>query len=201
MDKLVIASNNAHKILEIKSILSGLFPCILSMREAGLDVDIPETGITFQENALIKARYVMQATGLPALADDSGLEVDALDGAPGVYSARYAGDHGDDGANNEKLRRSLEGVSNRKAHYACCIALYRPEQAPVTAMGYCHGEILQEYRGCGGFGYDPLFYMPQLGKTMAELTSDEKNAISHRAEALLGLRRLLEQEGRCVSAW
>lgn len=196
MDKLVIASNNAHKIREIKAILSGIFPEIVSMAEAGLNVDIPEDGTTFEENAVIKASYVTRVTGLPALADDSGLEVMALGGAPGVYSARYAGVHGDDHANNEKLRADmahLEG-DDRAGRYACCIALTRPGMEPLTAMGYCEGEILHDYRGTGGFGYDPLFYMPYMNKSMAELTPDEKNAISHRARALEAIRARLEQE-------
>ena len=196
MDKLVIASNNAHKIREIKAILAGLFPEILSMAEAGLEVDIPETGETFMDNALLKASYVTEATGLPALADDSGLEVLALLGAPGVYSARYAGVHGDDHANNEKLLRELAaaGVPDRRGRYACCIALTRPGRPPLTAMGFCEGEILREYRGSGGFGYDPLFYLPSLGKSMAELTPEEKNAISHRAQALRSLYEKLVAE-------
>jgi len=194
--KLIIASNNAHKIKEIKAILGERFDEILSMREAGLDMDIEENGMTFCENALIKARAVAEATGCAALADDSGLAVDALEGAPGVYSARYAGEHGDDEANNDKVLAEMENVpeGERGAAYHCVIALVRPGKQELTADGACHGYLLRYRQGTGGFGYDPLFYIPEFNRTMAQLTPEEKNSMSHRYRALEALVKLLDQE-------
>ena len=157
MEKIIAASNNKNKLREFEAILGGRYR-IVSMREAGIDAEIDETGTTFEENALIKASYVMQATGCAAIADDSGLEVDALGGAPGVYSARYCGRHGDDEANNDLLLANLAGVpAPRTARYVAAIALVRPGMEPVVRRGTCEGEILKERRGNGGFGYDPLF--------------------------------------------
>ena len=158
--------------------------------------DPEETGTTFAENALIKARYYMEKTGLPALADDSGLAVDALDGAPGVYSARYAGTHGDDAANNAKLVAEMTAVApqDRGAEYVCELALVYPDGTKRTARGICRGEIVLEPRGTGGFGYDPYFYLPEREKTMAELTLEEKNRISHRGEALRILSERLREQ-------
>ena len=136
------------------------------------------------ENALLKANYYSGKTGLPCLADDSGLTVDALDGAPGVYSARYAGIHGDDAANNEKLIRELQGKTNRTAHYVCALALVQLDGSHVTAEASCDGEIQDTPVGTNGFGYDPYFFVPQFGKTMAELDMDTKESISHRGKAL-----------------
>ncbi len=182
-EKLIVASGNENKIREIKNLLGHLYD-ICSMKEAGLSEDIQETGSTFEENALIKAQYVMDHTGYAAIADDSGLEVDALGGAPGVYSARYSGQHGNDMANNRLLLKNLENVScPRKARYVAAIALTRPGKAPIVRRGICEGEILTYYKGTGGFGYDPLF-LCELGKTFAELTMDEKNRISHRKRGI-----------------
>lgn len=192
--KLIIASNNKNKILEIKEILSKDFDEILSMSEAGIDDDIEETGETFIENALIKAKYVSSALNCAALADDSGLEVGALKGAPGVCSARYCGYHGDDEANNKKLLEEMADKKDRSARYACAIALVRPDKEELVATGYCSGEILTKLRGNGGFGYDPLFYMEAFDKTMAEIDIDIKNNFSHRYNALIGIKKLLEKE-------
>ena len=191
---LIIASNNEHKIAEIKEILSDDFDEIISMAEAGVFDDIEETGATFEENALIKAKFVSEKVGCAVLADDSGLEVDALNGAPGVYSARYCGHHGDDEANNDKLLIEMEGVTDRRAQFTCAVALVRPDEEDIIAQAHCPGEILHERRGTGGFGYDPLFYMDYLGKTMAELDAETKNKISHRYRALCALKEMLESE-------
>jgi XTP/dITP diphosphohydrolase len=194
--KLIIASNNEHKIREIKAILQDRFREILSMEEAGLLMDIEETGVTFRENALIKARAVAEASGCAALADDSGLMVDALNGAPGVYSARYCGVHGNDEANNDKLLERMAGVPawRRGAGYWCAMALVRPGMEDRVAEGSCRGRILEQRRGSGGFGYDPLFYLPEFDCTMAQLTPGQKNAISHRYRALVKLEEMLEEE-------
>lgn len=195
---LIIASNNAHKVREIGAMAAGRFERVLTMKEAGLDLDVEETGSTFQENALLKAQAVANAAGQAALADDSGLEVFALGGEPGVYSARYCGWHGDDEANNRKLLERMASVPDgrRAARYVCAVALVRPGLKTLTAWGECPGVILREPRGHGGFGYDPLFYLPELHCTMAELTPEQKNAISHRHHALQALLRLLAAEGR-----
>jgi len=194
--KLVIASNNKHKIDEIKFILSGYFDEIFSMGEAGCNDDIEETGETFEENAYIKAEYICSKLGCAALADDSGLEVFALDNEPGVYSARYAGVHGDDNANNDKLLLEMQDIPDKRrgAQFVSSIVLCRPGMEPVSSKGTCQGRILHERRGTGGFGYDPLFYMEDINKTMAELTSEEKNSISHRKRALEGLKEQLDKE-------
>ena len=194
--KLIIASNNAHKIREIKAILGGRFDQVLSMQEAGLDMEVEENGTTFRENALIKARAVAGAAGCAALADDSGLSVEALNGAPGVYSARYAGTHGDDEANNDKLLREMQDVPDgqRGAAYHCAIALVRPGRGELVAEGGCPGVILRKRQGSGGFGYDPLFFLPEYGCTMAQLTSQQKNTMSHRFRALIALEKLLGEE-------
>ncbi len=191
---LIIASNNKHKINEIKEILANEFDEILSMEEAGIFDDIEETGITFAENALIKAKFVAEKISCAVLADDSGLEVEALNGEPGVYSARYCGHHGDDEANNDKLLEKLEGIKNRNARFVCSIALVRPDKEDVITHGYCPGEIIYERKGDGGFGYDPIFYMDYMKKTMAELDSETKNKISHRYKALMSLKEILDRE-------
>ena len=182
--KLIIASNNAHKLEEIRSILGGAFEQILSLREAGIEHETVEDGATFAENAAKKAREIAEISGCCALADDSGLCVDALSGAPGIYSARFAGEHGNDAANRCKLLEEMEGVSNRAAHFTCAMALARPDGEILTAEGYVFGEIALEEAGENGFGYDPLFYLPELGCTMAQLPPEKKNAISHRHNAL-----------------
>lgn len=195
MEKLIVASNNKNKLREFEAILGGRYR-IISMREAGIDADIDETGTTFEENALIKARYVMEKTGCAAIADDSGLEVDALGGAPGVYSARYCGRHGDDEANNDLLLENLAGVPEpRTARYVAAIALVRPGREPIVRRGTCEGEILTGRRGCGGFGYDPLF-LCETGETFAEISMEDKNVISHRRRGIEAVLRALNEEAR-----
>ena len=193
--KLIIASNNGHKLQEIKAILGDMFEEIVSMREAGIDHETVEDGQTFMENAEKKAREIAQLSGCCAIADDSGICVDALDGAPGIYSARFCGRHGDDQANNDLLLEKLQGVENRAAHYTCAIALCYPDGKVVRAEGYMHGLIGFEEKGKNGFGYDPLFILPQCGGlTAAQISPQEKNEISHRAQALHLLLKELGKE-------
>ena len=189
---IVVATGNAHKLVEIEAILGAAMPGVrfVSIKQLGDFVDPEETGTTFAENALIKARAAVAETGFAAVADDSGLVVDALNGEPGVYSARYAGVHGDDAANNAKLLRNMADVSapERTARFMSVVALVRPDGTELTGTGACEGTIGFEGRGCNGFGYDPLFLPEDTpGKTMAELTTEEKNAISHRYHALVDL--------------
>ncbi len=191
-DQVVMATSNPGKIREIARLLESLGIEIVAQSEFGVS-DADETGTTFAENSLIKARHAAEATGLPAIADDSGLSVDALDGAPGVYSARYAGDAGDE-ANNDKLLAALDGVDNRGAAFHCVATYVEPDGEALVASGEWRGEILRERRGDGGFGYDPLFYVPECGCSSAELAADEKNARSHRGQALRKLVGLIEQK-------
>ena len=192
--KLIIASNNAHKLTEMKAILYPFFDDVQSMREAGIEHETVEDGTTFMENAVKKARELAEISGQAAIADDSGICVDALDGAPGIYSARFSGVHGDDKANNRLLLEKLEGVENRAAHYTCAIALCWPDGKMLTAEDYLFGEIAHDEKGTGGFGYDPLFLLPERGLRTAELGPGEKNAISHRGKALRKLVKLLEEQ-------
>ncbi|MDD3243068.1 MAG: XTP/dITP diphosphatase [Eubacteriales bacterium] len=196
MTELIIASNNPGKIREMKAILAPWFGQVLSMREAGVDTEVEETGETFAENARLKAQAVCRLSGKPALADDSGLAVDVLGGEPGVYSARYCGRHGDDEANNQKLVREVTPFApdTRTAHYACTVCLAYPDGRVLEAYGECAGLIRTLPAGTGGFGYDPYFYLPQYGKTMAELPADVKNGMSHRWRALQALLALLEAQ-------
>lgn len=182
---IIIASGNAKKIREMNELLIKFNLQAISQQEFGI-TDAEETGLTFMENALLKARHAAKQTGKPAIADDSGLCVPALGGAPGIYSARYSGKHGDDKANNDKLLQNLSNLEKRNAYYVCAIAyLHHPEDPlPILAQGLWYGEILLDGRGTNGFGYDPLFYIPQLGKSAAEMEAKEKNRISHRALAL-----------------
>lgn len=182
--RFVLASNNARKLEELRQILSQMGHEVLSQREAGLNLTVEETGTTFEENARLKARGASDALGLPVIADDSGLMVDALDGAPGVYSARYGGEGLDDRGRNALLLKNMEGKENRSARFVCCICCRFPDGREITARGECPGQILEGPRGKDGFGYDPVFYMPKYGKTMAEMTPEEKNAVSHRGRAL-----------------
>lgn len=192
----ILASRNPKKIKELNAILSASIPDIriLSLDDIGFEGDIEENGTTFEENALIKARTAMAACGnrYPAIADDSGLSVDALNGEPGVYSARYAGDHGNDAANNELLLKNLEAIPDEKrtAQFVSVIACVFPDGREISVSGEAKGVILREYRGEGGFGYDPLFlYIPESAdeprdKTFSEMTAEEKNVISHRGRAI-----------------
>lgn len=190
---LVLASQNASKAKELHDILQPLNVRVITLSEAGVTDAPEETGTTFEENAYIKAKAALDATGLASLADDSGLCVDALDGAPGVYSARYGG-LDSDAERNGFLLRQMEGKAQRSARFVSAVVCLIPrEDGAVTridALGECAGEILSAPRGIGGFGYDPLFYMPEYGMTMAELPPEEKNRVSHRGAAL---RSLLEQ--------
>ena len=190
---LVLASNNFGKLKELKAILGDRYD-VYSMREMGVCVDVEETGETFEENALIKAQALMNITRCATLADDSGLCVDALNGRPGVYSARYCGVHGDDEANNDLLLKEMDGKTDRTAHYGCAVALCRPGHEPMTAYGKCTGRILTERTGNGGFGYDPLFFSDDLQESFGVADPAAKNAISHRARAIQELLKKLERE-------
>ncbi len=194
--RLIIASNNDNKIREIKEILGEYFPDILSLKEAGVQIDVVEDGTTFCENAAKKAEEILAAAPEfdAALADDSGLVVDALHGAPGVYSARYAGEGHDDEANNALLLKNMEGVENRTCHFACAVALARRNQTTLCVEGRCNGLLLKAPKGESGFGYDPLFYYPPYGRSFAELTAQEKNAVSHRKKALEQLKAALNDQ-------
>ncbi len=192
--ELVLASGNAGKLAEIARLLEPLGLVIRTQTEFGITPP-EETGLSFIENAILKARHAARLSGLPALADDSGLEVDFLNGAPGIYSARYAGEDGNDAANNHKLLGALEGVpaEQRSARFRCVIALLRhaEDPMPLVATGTWEGRILEAPRGEGGFGYDPLFLPAGLERTAAELGKAEKNRLSHRGQALQALLALL----------
>lgn len=192
--KVVLASHNQKKMVEMKAILSQMGVEVLSQAEVGVDLEPEETGTTFEENARIKAQAVMQATGLPAIADDSGLMVDALGGDPGVYSARYGGPGLDDTGRWQLLLKNMAGESNRTCKFVSVICCAFPDGGEVMARGECPGILAQGPSGDGGFGYDPIFYLPQLGKTMAQLTPAEKNQISHRARALAGFQKEWERQ-------
>lgn len=194
-EKLIFASNNEGKIREVKEIMQDYGREILSLEEAGIHIDVEENGTTFEENALIKCRAIHELTGSMVLADDSGLEIDYLNKEPGVYSARYLGhDTSYDIKNRIILDRLKEAKGDqRSTRYVCAMAAVLPDGREYTALGTVEGLIAQEPAGNGGFGYDPIFLVPEYGKTMAELTSDEKNAISHRGRALQALRSLLDQ--------
>ncbi len=194
--RVVVASRNRHKVHEIRELIADLDLQLIGIDELAPDSPLVEDEDTFEGNALAKARQAAAATGLPALADDSGLEVDALGGAPGVYSARYAGEPSDDAANNAKLLSVLNGVppERRTARYRCVAAFLDPSSGrSLTAAGSCEGLVLEHPRGQGGFGYDPLFLVPALGKTMAEIDLAEKNRLSHRAAAFRSLAMSLRE--------
>ena len=182
--RFVLATHNPGKLREMGEILKDFGIEVVSPRDLGLTVDVEETGTTFAENAMLKAKAICKAAGLPAIADDSGLCVDALGGAPGVYSARYGGEGLDDKGRYMLLLSSLRGAPTRAAHFACAVACAFPNGDTLTAEGDCHGTIAFAPMGDGGFGYDPIFFVPSLRKTFAQLTADEKNAISHRGNAL-----------------
>ena len=191
--KLVLASKNAHKLRELGEILAELGIEVLSEAEAGVDVEVEETGTTFEENALLKARAVCGASGLPAVADDSGLCVDALSGAPGVYSARYGGEALDDPGRCRLLLENMRGQLDRRCRFVSAICCCFPGGDTVTARGECAGTLAYVPRGESGFGYDPIFFCPPLKKTFAELTAEEKNAVSHRGNALRKFKEELER--------
>lgn len=184
--KLVLASNNEGKIREFKEILPARYE-IITMQKAGFTDEIAENGSSFYENALIKAKTVSLALGVDAVADDSGLVVEALGGAPGIFSARYSGAHGDDAANRAKLLKNMLGISDRRAKFVSAIVLYKTDGTIIRGDGEALGEILYEERGKHGFGYDPLFYSRDLKKSFGEATDEEKNSVSHRKRALIDL--------------
>lgn len=197
MRKLILATNNKNKVIEIREILKDLKIDIMSQSDLGIDVDIEETGSSFEENAMIKARGIADILKknnyekFIVMADDSGLEVPYLGGEPGIYSARYSGVHGDDRANNKKLLSKLQGVSgnNRKAYFRCAIGLIDSDNKNKVIEGSVEGVITEKEEGEGGFGYDPIFYYEPLSKTFGELSSEQKNSISHRANALNKLKK------------
>lgn len=198
MMKVVLASKNAHKLKEISKITEKFDMELVLESQVGVDIDVEETGSTFEENSFIKAEAVMKATGLPALADDSGIAVDALNGEPGIYSARYGFDPSlDDWGRLELLLKNTEQVpdSSRQAQFVCVITLVTPEGQVIQARGEAHGELLRQPAGEGGFGYDPIFYYPSLGKSFAELSPEEKNQVSHRAQALKLFYEKLKEAG------
>lgn len=184
MEKLILATKNKGKIIELRDLLKGLPIELISLLDFDFP-DTPETGATFAENAVIKAQAVFNQTGIPCIADDSGLEIDALGGKPGVMSARFAGEHGDDSANNLKVLELMEGipVAKRTARFKCAIAMVGLTDEPFITYGTCEGFITNAPEGNNGFGYDPLFWVHDFEKTMAELSLEEKNLISHRAIA------------------
>lgn len=193
MDKIVFATTNEGKVKEIKEIL-GDFPIeVVSMKEMGITADIEENGATFEENSLIKARALVKLTGLPALADDSGLEVDYLNGEPGIYSARYLGRDTDYDYKNNYIIDKLSGAKgeDRSARFVCVISLVLPDGREFVERGVVEGLIGYEQKGENGFGYDPIFYLPEYGKTSAELPPEEKNRISHRGKALTAMKKLI----------
>ena len=196
--RVVLASKNRHKLEEISKITEKFDMELVLQSELGIDIDVDETGTTFEENSLLKADAVMKATGLPALADDSGIAVDALNGEPGVYSARYGFDESlDDWGRLELLLKNTENVPDgqRQAKFVCVITMVTPEGKTIQARGEIHGELTREPKGENGFGYDPIFYYPPLGKTTAELSPEEKNAVSHRGNALKIFYEKLKEAG------
>ena len=196
--KVVLASKNPHKLVEISKITEQFDMELVLQSELGVDIDVEETGTTFEENSYLKARAVMEATGLPALADDSGIAVDALNGEPGIYSARYGFDESlDDWGRLQLLLKNTEKVPDgqRQAQFVCVITLVTPEGKVIQARGEVHGELLRAPAREGGFGYDPIFYYPPFGKSLAEVSAEEKNQVSHRANALRVFYEKLKEAG------
>lgn len=197
--KMIIASNNAHKIKEIKEILKSVPVNVRSLKDENIDIEVIEDGKTFEENAKKKASEIasfLKSRGekeFIVLADDSGIEVDYLNGEPGIYSARYAGEHGNDAANNRKLLDNLKGVENRGAAFVCQLALIDSNNRYIAIKGVTRGRIIEELPGEGGFGYDPLFLYEPLSKTFGEMTAEEKNTISHRAVALNEMKEKMRE--------
>ncbi|NLG82249.1 MAG: XTP/dITP diphosphatase [Bacilli bacterium] len=194
MKTIIIATKNKGKASEFAAFFAKYGIKVKSLADIRKNITIEETGSTFKENALIKAHTVCKILKKPVLADDSGLEVAILNNQPGVYSARYAGENSNDFLNNQKLLYMLRGVPDklRKARFVCALALVYPKGKEIVVEGVCEGYILEAMRGTNGFGYDPLFYVPELGKTFAELTEEEKMKISHRGRALMQLEKVLE---------
>ena len=196
--KVVLASKNKHKLVEISKITEKFGFDLVLQSELGVDIDVEETGTTFEENSFLKAEAVMKATGLPALADDSGIAVDALNGEPGVYSARYGFDDTlDDWGRLLLLLKNTEHVPDgqRQAQFVCVITMVTPDGKSIQARGEIHGELTREARGENGFGYDPIFYYPPFGKSTAEMDPEEKNAVSHRGNALRVFYEKLKEAG------
>lgn len=194
IDKLIVGSNNKGKIVEIKEILGNYFDEVLSLKDAGIELNVVEDGATFFENAQKKAEEAFEITKCATLADDSGIVVDALDGRPGVYSARFAAETATDDENNKLMLKLMECVpkDKRTARFVCTLVLYLPDGKMISAEGTCEGAIFTENRGTNGFGYDSLFYVEKYGKTMAEIDPSEKNKISHRYKALVALMKKLD---------
>ena len=196
--KVVLASKNKHKLVEISKITEKFNMELVLQSELGVDIDVEETGTTFEENSFLKAEAVMKATGLPALADDSGIAVDALNGEPGVYSARYGfNDTLDDWGRLQLLLKNTEHVPDgqRQAQFVCVITMVTPDGKTIQARGEVHGELLRQPKGENGFGYDPIFYYPPMGMSTAEMSSEDKNKISHRANALKVFYEKLKEAG------
>lgn len=196
--KVVLASKNKHKLVEIDQITKKFDMELVLQSELGVDIDVEETGTTFEENSFLKANAVMQATGLPALADDSGIAVDALNGEPGIYSARYGFDDTlDDRGRVDLLLKNTEHVpdSDRQAKFVCVITLVNPDGSSIQARGEVHGMLLRAVDGEGGFGYDPIFFCTELGKSLGQASPEEKNGVSHRAKALKVLYEKLKEAG------
>lgn len=197
--KAVLASNNKHKLIEIKTMLKDKFEDIYTLKDMGIEIEIEENGTTFEENSFIKASTIAKLTGLPAIGDDSGICVEALNGEPNIYSARYAGEPCNDDNNNKKLLDKLHALEketekkNRKAYFQSVVVLCYPDMTYISGTGKTYGQIIDEYRGTNGFGYDPIFLSDELGKTFGEATMDEKNTISHRSRALKDLLLKLEK--------
>ena len=194
IDEIVLATGNKGKVKEFEGLLPGIAVRIIGLGDLESPPEVVEDGETFLDNALKKARTIAKYSGKPALADDSGLAVDALGGRPGVYSARYSGDDATDEKNIDKLLGELGDAEHRSARFVCFLALVTPDGKETVVSGKCEGVILTEPRGSGGFGYDPVFYLPEYGKTMAEIPADLKNRISHRARAAEKLVRILKGE-------
>lgn len=192
--EIVLATNNKNKLKEMRAILGDFFDKMYSLADLGLDVDVEETGSTLEENSYIKAKAICDLTGKIALADDTGLMVDALDGAPGVYSARFAGEEHNDANNRKLLLEKLIGTQNRSAHFGTVVTICYPTGDSLSAKGIIDGYITTEERGENGFGYDSLFFSKELGKTFAEASAEEKNSVSHRGRALRGIVEKLKSQ-------
>lgn len=197
MDNIIIlATNNKSKVKEISEMMSGSDIIFVSLADAGINVEVEETGTTFEENALLKAREICKLSGKPTISDDSGLEIDALDGAPGIYSSRFMGEDTSYDIKNNALIEKLENVADpdRTARFRCCMALVLPDGREFVTEGAMEGIIAREPKGINGFGYDPILFIPEYNRTSAELSSEEKNNISHRGEALRKMIEVIKKE-------